>query len=64
MKIKHYQVKEKTIEGVVGFQVQWFQENYFTNNGFNADWNEIENGWFIDREQAIEKAMELEYEEI
>jgi len=62
MNVKHYQVKEKTIRGITGFQIQWFQESYFTKNGFKADWIDVENGWYEDRYEAIEKAMDIEYE--
>lgn len=62
MNVKHYQVKEKTIRGITGFQIQWFQESYFTKNGFPADWVEVKNGWFKDRDEAIDKARDIQIE--
>jgi len=60
---KHYQVKEKTIRGITGFQIQWFQESYFIKNGFKADWHDVEDGWFVDKDKACAQAMDLEYDD-
>ena len=63
MNAKHYQVKEKTIRGITGFQIQWFQESYFIKNGFKADWHDVEDGWFVDKDKACAQAMDLEYDD-